>query len=72
LSDTDKLSRRQELWKQKYLDKPAATGVPFGGISNARPETKVLAAPQVDLTKLPFDPLEYIDFKLPWDGLNPG
>jgi len=41
-------------------------------MSNARPETKALVAPPVDLTKLPFDPLEYIDFKLPWDGLDPG
>ena len=65
------MRKRHVLWNQKYPDKPTATGVPFAGISIARPETKALAELPVDLSKLLFDPLEYIDFKLPWDGLDP-
>jgi len=25
----------------------------------------------VDLSMLPFNPLEYIDYDLPWDGFDP-
>jgi hypothetical protein len=70
-SSFTKMRKRHELWKQKYPDRPTKHGVPFTGIENARPETKHLADPPVDLDKLPFDPLEYIDFELPWDGLDP-
>jgi hypothetical protein len=45
-------------------------GVPFTGIGNARKATKALANPPVDLDTLPFDPLEYLDHELPWDGLD--
>jgi hypothetical protein len=31
-----------------------------------------LATPPVDLKKLPFDPLEYIEYELPYDGIDPG
>jgi len=43
----------------------------FTGLANARPETKALARPRVDLKKLPFDPLEYIQHELPYDGMDP-
>ena len=61
---------RHELWKQKYPDRATKRGVPFTGIANAREATKALANPPVDLETLPFDPLEYINFELPWDGLD--
>ncbi|MDJ0792413.1 MAG: sulfatase-like hydrolase/transferase [Acidimicrobiia bacterium] len=64
------MRKRHELWKQKYPDRPTKRGAPFTGIANAREATKQLADPPVDLDKLPFDPLEYIDFDLPWDGLD--
>jgi hypothetical protein len=31
-----------------------------------------LAKPPLDLKKLPFDPLEYIEYELPYDGIDPG
>ncbi len=52
---------RQDLWKEKYPDSPEKHGIPWTGIANASPELKALANPQLDLTKLPFDPLEYVE-----------
>ena len=34
------------------------------------PHARELANPPVDVDTLPFDPLEYIDYELPWDGLD--
>ena len=69
-SSFTQMRARHELWKQKYPDRPTKRGVPFTGIDNAREATKQLANPPVDLDTLPFDPLEYINFELPWDGLD--
>ena len=65
-----RMRKRHELWKKEYPDRPAARGIPFTGLENARPETQALANPPVDLEKLPFDPLQYVDMELPWDGLD--
>ncbi len=40
-------------------------GAHFTGIENARSETRAWAEPPVDLKKLPFDPLDYIESELP-------
>ena len=66
-----RMRKRHEIWKQRYPDRPTKHGVPFTGIDNARDATKALSEPPVDLKTLPFDPLEYIDHELPWDGLDP-
>ena len=65
------MRKRHELWKQRYPDRPPKRGVPFTGIANAREATKELSNPPVDLDILPFDPLEYLQHELPWDGLDP-
>jgi arylsulfatase len=67
-----RMRKRHELWKKKYPDSSRAHGPAFTGLANARPETKALAKPPVDLKKLPFDPLEYIEYELPYDGIDPG
>ena len=64
------MRKRHELWKMKYPDRATKRGAPFTGIANARPETKHLSDPPVDLSILPFDPMEYIHHELPWDGLD--
>lgn len=69
-SSFTRMRKRHEIWKQKYPDRRTKQGVPFTGIANAREATKQLSDPPVDLDKLPFDPLEYMDFELPWDGLD--
>ena len=70
-SSFTQMRARHELWKKRYPDRPTKRGVPFTGIVNAREQTKQLAEPPVDLDTLPFDPMEYLDFDLPWDGLDP-
>ena len=69
-SSFTKMRKRHELWKQKYPDRPTKRGAPFTGIANAREATKQLSEPPVDMDALPFDPMEYINHELPWDGLD--
>jgi arylsulfatase len=64
------MRKRHELWKQRYPDRPTKRGVPFTGIDNARDATRQLAEPPVDMSTLPFDPMEYLHHELPWDGLD--
>jgi arylsulfatase A-like enzyme len=60
---------RHELWKKKYPDMPEAHGIPWTGLENPSPEIEALAKPQIDRSKLPFDPLEYVEHldELPFD-----
>jgi len=57
---------RHELFKKKYPDVENGKGVPYTGLSNARPETKAIAE-RVDATvkAMPFDIKEYLDFEVP-------
>ena len=52
---------RHELWKKKYLDAKEVRGIPWTGIENATPGVQALAKPKLDIKKLPFDPLEYVE-----------
>lgn len=63
----NRIQTRHELWKKKYPDRPATRGPAFTGLANARPETKALSVPSVELKNLPFNPLEYIEFDPPFD-----
>jgi len=70
-----KMKLRHDLWKRKYPDSKERHGIPWTGIENATPEIKALARPYLDKTKLPFDPLEYIEHldELPFDpDMDPG
>ncbi len=62
----NRMRARHELMKKKYPDKPNAHGIPYTGLSNARPETKAIAD-QVrrNLENMPFDFREYIEFDVP-------
>ena len=71
----NRMKLRHDLWKKKYPDSHEVYGIPWTGIANASPEIKALAKPQMDLSKLPFDPLEYIEHldQLPFErNMNPG
>ena len=39
----NRMRARHELMKRKYPDKKKAYGIPYTGLSNARPETKAIA-----------------------------
>ena len=71
----NRMRLRHDLWKKKYPDTPEKHGIPWTGIANASPELKALANPQLDLKKLPFDPLEYVEHldELPFErAMDPG
>ncbi|MHC4942802.1 MAG: sulfatase-like hydrolase/transferase [Planctomycetota bacterium] len=57
---------RHELFKKKYPDVPKAHGIPYTGLSNARPETRAIAdRVKRDMKNMPFDLKEYLEFDLP-------
>ena len=68
-SPFNRMKLRHDLWKEKYPDSHEVYGIPWTGIANASPEIKALARPKMDLTKVPFDPLEYVEHldQLPFD-----
>ena len=65
----NRMRKLHELWTKKNPNRPAGYGPPYTGLSNARPETLALAAPPVNLKKLPFNVLEVIEDmdRLPFD-----
>jgi arylsulfatase len=68
----ERIRVRHELMKKKYPDKPNAKGIPYTGLSNARPETKAIAE-QVkrNVENMPFDVEDYIEFDIPWGTADP-
>ena len=60
-SPFNRMKLRHELWKKKYPDAKEVHGIPWTGIENAPPEVQDLAKPSVNIKKLPFDPLEYVE-----------
>ncbi len=68
-SPFNRMRLRHELWKKKYPDFKEVHGVPWTGIENATPDIEALGKPNIDISKLPFDPLEYVEHldELPFD-----
>jgi len=68
-SPFNRMKLRHELWMKKYPDSKEVHGIPWTGIENASPEIKALGKPKMDSSKLPFDPLEYVEHldQLPFD-----
>ena len=68
-SPFNRMKLRHDLWKKKYPDRKEVHGVAWTGIENASPEIKALGKPRMDVSKLPFDPLEYVEHldQLPFD-----
>ena len=74
-SPFNRMKLRHDLWKKKYPDAKEVHGIPWTGVENPTPEVQALAKPKLDLKKLPFDPLEYVEHldQLPFDpNMNPG
>ncbi|MBY6212099.1 sulfatase-like hydrolase/transferase [Microbulbifer agarilyticus] len=62
----NRMVARHELMKKKYPDMPNAKGIPYTGLSNARPETKAIAERVKQVTEeLPFSVESYLEFYLP-------
>jgi arylsulfatase len=62
------MKARHELWMLKYPNTPEARDWPLQGIENARPETMAAGQPRLDVSKLPFDPKEFIKSLKSWEG----
>jgi hypothetical protein len=55
---------------EKYPNTGEARAFPLTNIENARPETEAAGHPRMDVSKLPFDPFEFIQ-KLPeWNNIE--
>ncbi len=64
----DLMRARHEVWMAKYPNTPEARDFPLQGIENARPETRALGQPRMNLKELPFNPLDVIKQINEWAG----
>ena len=68
----NRMRARHELMKKKYPDKPKAHGIPYTGLSNARPETKAIGQRILrNIENVPIDPRQYIEFDIPGSKADP-
>lgn len=57
---------RHQLFKKKYPDKENAKGIPYTGLSNARPETREIGKRIMRyMENMPFDIEEFLEFNVP-------
>ena len=62
------MKARHELWIDKFPNTPETRDWPLTGLANARPATLAAGKPRVDISKLPFDPMECIAKLKGWEG----
>jgi arylsulfatase A-like enzyme len=68
----NRMRARHELMKKKYPDKKKAYGIPYTGLTNARPETKAIADQiKRNIENMPFDVKEYLEFEIPGSKADP-
>jgi hypothetical protein len=58
------------LWIEKYPHSKEARAYPLTGIENARPETVAAGQPRVDVSKLPFDPVQFMETLPEWNDIQ--
>lgn len=62
----NRMVARHRLFKKKYPDVPNAKGIPYTGLSNARPETKAIAERvRATVDSMPFSLEDYLEFEIP-------
>lgn len=68
----NRMRSRHELMKKKYPDKSKAYGIPYTGLSNARPETKAIGEMvRKNIGNMPFDVTEYLEHYIPGGKADP-
>ena len=68
----NRMRARHELMKKKYPDKKKAFGIPYTGLTNARPETRAIGDHiKRNIENLPFDVREYLEFEIPGAKADP-
>ncbi len=62
----NRMVARHQLFKKKYPDKGNAKGIPYTGLSNARPETLAIGERvNAYMKNMPFDINEYLEYDIP-------
>jgi arylsulfatase len=62
----NRMRARHELFKKKYPDMPNAHGIPYTGLSNARPETRAIGERiNREIEAMPFDVEEFLEYDIP-------
>jgi hypothetical protein len=61
---------RHQIWMLKYPNTGEGRAFPLTGIENARPETKAASQPRMDISKLPFDPYQFIKLLPDWNNIE--
>ncbi len=64
------MKTRHQLWIEKYPHAKEARAFPLTGIENARPETTAAGHPRVDVSKLPFDPFQFMETLSEWNDIQ--
>jgi arylsulfatase len=68
----NRIRARHELMKTKYPDSKKAHGIPYTGLSNARPETLAIGdLVRRSVDNMPFDVRELLNFEIPGSKADP-
>jgi len=63
----DVMRARHELFIRKYPNTKHPRGMPLKGLENPRPEVKKAGEFRFNPDDLPFDPMEFLEYELPYD-----
>ncbi len=63
----DVMKARHELFIRKYPNTKHARGMPLTGLENPRPAVKKASEFRFKANDLPFDPMEFLEYDLPYD-----
>jgi len=63
----DIMRARHELWIRKYPNTKHPRGMPLHGLENPRPAVIEAGEFRIDPKDLPFDPMEFLEYELPYD-----
>jgi arylsulfatase len=63
----DIMKARHELFIRKYPNEKHPRGMPLTGLENPRPAVKKAGEFRFNEKDLPFDPMEFLDYELPYD-----
>ncbi|RKZ45613.1 MAG: sulfatase, partial [Gammaproteobacteria bacterium] len=63
----DVMKARHELWIRKYPNTKHPRGMPLQGLENPRPAVEKASEFRIDPKDLPFDPMEFLEYELPYD-----
>jgi arylsulfatase len=63
----DIMVARHNLWERKFPNSKHVRGMPLTGLENPRPAVQKASQFRIDPKDLPFDPMEFLNYDLPYD-----